>query len=198
MSSKDALDFLDRILKNFPPYNWTEDRQKEWVTSVVKELGQMPRDVLMRAADELVRTRKVARTPVVAELVDACKEAQYWVERDKAGGQLNLDSREVKTFAIWSDERRILADQLVMTPQGKRAAKEGWIFGLHNFIRENGRVPTEYEERQLKQSSEEFLVEFRKCLNGGFACAKPLAELGAKMLKRREELSDMVLHGVVR
>lgn len=198
MSSKDALDFLDRILKNFPPYNWTEDRQKEWVTSVVRELGQMPRDVLMRAADEIVRTRKVARTPVVAELVDACKEAQYWVERDKAGGELPINPEETKKFALWSDERRRLADQLIMTPQGKRAANEGWIFGLHNFIRENGKVPTEYEERQLKRSTEEFEVEYRKCLNGGFPLWKPLAELGTKIVKRREELAEMVLHGVVR
>lgn len=198
MSSKDALEFLDRILKNFPPYNWTEDRQKEWVTSVVREVGRMPRDVLMRAADEIVRTRKAVRTPVVAELVEACKEAKYWVERESSKDGLPLDKDDVRKFALWSDERLRLANDLVMTPVGKAAAKEGWIRGLHDFIREHARMPAENEIVRLRIAARDFNEEYEKCLRGTGPLMKSLAELGGKMVKRGEELADMVLHGVVK
>lgn len=198
MSTQDALTFIDRIIKNFPPHNWTEDRQKEWVGSVVKELGQMPREALARAADEIVRTRKVARTPVVAELVEACKEAEYWVKREKGEGQLPIDQQEVLRFAVWSDERKRLADDLIRTPQGKTAAKEGWIRGLHDFCREHGRAPNEYEVRTIKADAEAFQTAYEKALRGGWPQAAALADLGGKMVRRGEELADMVLHGVVR
>lgn len=199
MSTKAVLEFIDEMQLHFSPRRWDEEQEKSWVTSMVRELGSFGPDVLKRAAQEIIRTRKDTRVPVLAECLAACKQAQYWIDQERGKGRLPVDAPAgEQKWAVWSEERRRLADQLIMTPQGRRAAQEGWVLGLHDFIRNNGKAPTDYEERQLKRSSEEFLVEYRKCLDGGFPCSKPLAELGTKMLKRREDLAEMVIHGVVR
>lgn len=199
MSSKAVLDFIDEMQLHFSPRRWDEEQEKSWITAMVRELGPFGADVLKRASKEIIRTRKDTRVPLLAECLSACKEAKYWIESERDKGRLPIESNPVdRKFAVWSEERRRLADQLLMTPQGKRAATEGWVLSLHDFIREHGRVPTDREEPKLKKSADDFLVEYRRCLSGGFGCAKPLAELGTKMLKRREELADMVLHGVVR
>lgn len=198
MSSKDALAFLDRILKNFPPYQWTEDRQAEWVNSVVREVGGMPKEALERAAGEMVRNRKVSRTPLVAEIVEACKEARYWVDREKQATELPVDRAADLKFAIWSEERKRLADDICMAPLGKTAVKEDWIRGFHDFVRENGRAPNEHEIKRLKTQQKEFIAAYEKCLRGGWPQAQQLADLGGKMIRRGKELEDMVLHGVVK
>ncbi len=205
MSTKGVLKFIDDLSVNFSfRRDWDEEREKNWSTLMVRELGGFNDEVLARACREIILTRGKRQNeqwmPTIAECLKACRDAQFLVEGEKNEGKLRLGAGPLeKKFAVWSDERRRLADQLIMTEQGKRAANEGWILGLHNYIREHGEVPrTAAQENALRTSSREFEEEYRKCLNGGFGLAKTLAELGTKMLKRREELAEMVLHGVVR
>lgn len=205
MSTKGVLKFIDDLSVNFSfRRDWDEEREKSWSTLMVRELGRFSDEILERACREIIVTRGKRPNeqwmPTLAECIKACRDAQFIVDGEKNKGRLPLGVGPLeKKFAVWSDERRILADQLVMTEQGRRAAKEGWILGLHNFIRERGEVPrTSSQENALRVSSQEFEEEYRKCLNGGFPQAKALSELGTKMLERREELAQMVLHGVVR
>ena len=205
MSTKGVLKFIDDLSVNFSfRRDWDEEREKSWSTLMVRELGSFNDDILSRACREIIVTRGKRQNeqwmPTLAECIKACRDAQFIVEGEKNKGRLPLGAGPLeKKFAVWSEERRRLADQLVMTEQGKRAAKEGWVLGLHNYIREHGEVPrTAAQENALRVSSQEFEEEYRKCLSGGFGLAKTLAELGTKMLARREELAEMVLHGVVR
>jgi len=204
MSTKGVLKFIDELSVNFSfRRDWDEEREKSWSTLMVRELGGFSDEILAHACRSIIVSRGQRQgeqwMPTIAECIKSCREAQFLIEGEKNKGRLPLGAGPLeKNFAVWSDERRILADQLIMTTQGKTAAKEGWVLGLHNFIREHARVPTAKEENELRTSSREFEEEYRKCLSGGFPCAKPLADLGTKMLKRREELAEMVLHGVVR
>jgi len=205
MSTKGVLKFIDDLTVNYSfRRDWDEEREKNWSTLMVRELGGFQDDVLARACREIILTRGKRPNeqwmPTIAECLKACREAQFLVDGEKNEGKLKLSSGPLEQkFAVWSDHRRKLADDLIMTPQGKRAAEEGWILGLHNYIREHGEAPrTPADENKLRTASREFEEEYRKCLNGGFPLAGTLASLGTKMLKRREELAEMVLHGVVR
>lgn len=204
MSTRGVLKFIDELGVNFSyRKDWDEEREKSWSTLMVRELGGYSDEILAHACRDIIVTRGKRQgeqwMPTIAECIKACRDAQFLIDGEKNKGKLPLGAGPLeKKFAIWSDERRVLADQLIMTSQGKQAAQEGWILGLHNFIREHARVPRQSEENALRTSSREFEEEYRKCLSGGFACAKPLAELGTKMLQRREELAELVLHGVVR
>lgn len=205
MSTKGVLKFIDDLSVNFSfRRDWDEEREKNWSTLMVRELGGFHDEVLARACREIILTRGKRPNeqwmPTIAECLKACREAQFMVDGEKNEGRLKLSAGPLeKKFAPWSDERMKLANELVMTPQGKRAAKEGWILSLHHFIRENGEAPrTAAEEDKLRRAAQYFDERYRVCLNGGFSQAAMLVEMGTKMLKRREELADIVLHGVVK
>lgn len=204
MSTKGVLKFIDDLSVNFSfRRDWDEEREKNWSTLMVRELGGFNDEVLSRACREIILTRGKRSNeqwmPTIAECVKACRDAQFLVDGEKNSGRLHLGSGPLeKKFAVWSDERRRLADQLVMTEQGRRAAKEGWIRPLHDFIRENARVPTEREEASVKAAARDFTTAYEKTVRGGWPQARALCELGEKMVRRGDELADMVLHGVVR
>jgi hypothetical protein len=82
---------------------------------------------------------------------------------------------------------------------GKEAAKEGWILALHDFARDNGRLPVGGEISKTKAVRKGFDDAYYDVIsgNGGF-CAPALKALGDKMIARRQELTERVLHGVVR
>lgn len=204
MSTKGVLKFIDDLTVNFSfRRDWDEEREKNWSTLMVRELGGYADEVLAKACREIILTRGKRQgeqwMPTIAECLSACKEAKYWLEAEHQKQQLSLDGKPVeRKTAFWSDERKALADDLIKTSQGRTAAKEGWIRGLHDFCRAKGRVPNEYEARDIKTDADAFQAAYEKALRGGWPQAAALADLGGKMVRRGEELSDMVLHGVVR
>lgn len=200
MSTKAALAFVDAVIQNFPPYRWDEDQEKNWTQRMIKELGGYADDVLDRASKELIRNRKDRRTPLLAECIKACKEAKFWVDAEKRATELPVDQKDsAQKYIEWSDHRQKLADELVMGVMGKQAAKEGWTLSLHEYVAQNGHLPKEsFEVEKLKRQAKGFDAAYEATVRGGWAQAKGLEALGASMLRRRNGLIDMVLHGVVK
>lgn len=188
--------FLEAVLLHYPPYRWDEEQEKSWSKTMIVELRGFGPAVLDKAITNMIRTRKDRRTPLVAECVQACVEAKRWI--DIESGKQDLPLEKQKTVGEYSDDRVRLANDLVMSPLGKQAAKEGWIGVLHGFCRRNLRMPMGQEIADCKREAQEFDKIYAVSVKGGWPQAREFEKLGAKMLRKRQELTDMVLHGVVK
>jgi hypothetical protein len=214
-----AVDFADTILQHFPPYRWEDHQEKAWAERLVKELSGFSADVVKRAAGEIVRTRKKPQTPLVSECIEACGSAKRWTDANKNKGRLPIDGGSDplgREDLDWTGERLKLANDLMDTPIGKTAAKENWIGALWSFAKKNQRLPQPAEISAVKTTSEDTDRLFKKCVTGdGWPKAdakkypwlnqaaidehrKRCIAFGEAVMKRRQDLVDRVLHGVVK
>lgn len=192
-----ASEFIEEVLLHWPPYRWDEDQEASWTKSMTLELRIFDPAVLAKAIAHMKRTRKDRRTPTVAECISACAEALRWINIEKGKQALPIEEQK-QTLSEYSQDRIKLANDLVMGSLGKQAAKEGWILSLHDFCRNKLRLPMSHEVDKCKKGAKEFDESYRLAVKGGWPQAAALEQLGAKMLKKRQELSDMVLHGVMK
>jgi hypothetical protein len=179
--------FLSRVVIHFPVRFDSDERESEWLRSIVEAVGYYDADVLDAAAQKIIDTRTDRRFPLPAEIRKVCQS----IVEEKRGGLVL--KQEVKQANPWSKERTELANMLVMNELGRQAARDGWISSLHNFVRLRMRVPHEHEIPDLKRKAMEFDEAYVECIRGGWPIAKALEKLGREMLKRREELRTMVL-----
>lgn len=210
MSNKAAVaKFVNEILQHFPPYRWDDEQEQVWIDRVTLEISGFSAEVIDKALAEMVQKRGLTkderRTPTVAECIRACVETRRWLEKETRKGELPIN-KDGDPYD-WTPERLKLADDLIMGSEGRQAAREGWIGTLHAFARKNGRLPSGSEIGDCKRQAKEFDAAYALCVRGGesqgmsmqqMAPMRLLEQLGAKMLKKREELADRVLHGVVK
>lgn len=218
MSSRKAIvAFADTVLQHFPPFRWDEEKEAAWAETMVKELSGFSAEVINRAAREMVRTRKKEKTPLVSECIDACSEAKRWLEIERSKEVLPVDASG-PTFAPsldWTADRLRLASELMDSPLGKQAAREGWVGILWSFARKNARMPEagrNIEYRKSKATPVRMVseIEFCKLEAADFGEAYKLAvrgaalgnsfmmaleKLGAEMLRRRHVTEQRVLGG---
>lgn len=197
MSTKVAS-FISRLVVHFPVRFETEERELEWIQSLSQALRSYDASVLERAAQRIVETRTERRFPLVGEINKVLQSIAY----DDQLQQKMLGAKDAtfqpEKVSKWSDSRQQWADSLVMGELGRQAAKEGWILALHNHVVETGKLPERGEIHALQRSVNGFDEALDKCRAGGFPLAGVLVELGISMLQRREQLTEMVLHGVAR
>lgn len=172
-----------------PRQDGGEEQEKKWFDMMIRELRPFSPEVLERAATDISRSRKDRRFPTLADCLSACYEAKKWL--DAQNPVLPRDAG--KKAGDNSESRYALADDLVRGPMGREAARDGWILALHDFIRQNMRLPDAGEVHRIKISIRDFEEAYEKTLRGGWAGASALAQLGDKMAARREELRQMVL-----
>lgn len=198
MSSMAIGKFLNTLKVHFPPRLPRPELEEAWLQSMTKVLRGYEAGVLEDAAMEIVRTRKRTDFPRPAECRSACEEVLKWRQISKREAMLPID--KIRDAPDYSPDRIALADDLIRTEQGRKAAKEGWVLSLHDYCRKHGCAPKPDDVPAIKRAANEFQEGFEMCLRGrvGWMQQKEMTELGEKMNARREELSDMVLHGVVR
>lgn len=210
MSNK-VSDFLSKLVIHFPVRFESEEREAEWLRSIVDTLGGYDADVLAKAAQRIIDTRTDRRFPLPAMIREICLE----ITEDARRSALPIDTPDAPPrFASY---RYKLADELLMTEMGRQAARDGWVLGLHHFVVEHGRLP-DANKRQpfeiwdemadggidkrtlmlteveyLRRSAQDFEAYRARCEGGKFALAGALAGLGAQMAARGEELADRVL-----
>jgi len=192
MSAEACKAFADAVIQHFPPYQWDEAQTRSWVASMVRELGGFPAEALERARDQMIRTRKDRRMPLVAECVWACIDAKKWIDAEKRRGQLPIERVHGSGFE-WTAERMRLAYDLIRSPMGKEAAKSNWVLALWNFIRLQQRLPQPAEVKELCKEADEFDEQYAKCVRGGWGQAAALVKLGDGMLERRKKLAALAL-----
>lgn len=105
-----------------------------------------------KAADMIIRNHKGKSWPDVPALLTACADARKMLE---ITNHAHKPERLWTQDKSWTEERYVLADDLCRTsPVGAQARREGWLQGLHEFIRAQGRVPTGGEIQRIKDTSD--------------------------------------------
>ena len=193
----DAVSFISSLILHFPVRHENPDKEKAWALAIKRELHGFPSEVLEKASQSIIRNRKDRRFPVLAELRGACVEAKRWLDIEGSKADLIKSSQPAGSHLDWTADRLKLATDLCMSPMGREAAKEGWVQQLHDFARKNSRLPQPGEIGALKREAKAFDEAYARCVKGGWPQAEKLELLGAMTLKRREDLVDRVLHGVV-
>lgn len=189
--SEAVSEFVAELSLHFSKRFDTESAEDQWLDSMRRNLRVYAPSVLQRACRRIIDTRKDRYFPLPAECKKACDEIEKLEKADNAP-KLDTHAHPQKGHADWQYK---LADELIQCGLGKRAAKEGWILSLHDFCRNNGRLPTqEFEIRKCIDGARGFDEAYEAVLNGrGGACAKALEGLGDSMLKKREQYRAMVL-----
>ena len=187
--SRAALSFLQTLQTNFRVKRHESDEHEEkWVQMMVIELSGFSAEVLEKAAADIVRTRKNEYFPILAECLAACREAKRWLDV----GKPKLQSEAVRKFVGFEE----LADQLIHTAMGRQAANEGWILMLHDYIRNHGRLPDEWQIPRMKATFLWVEQAHDDCRKGDLGpTTKVLQEFSRSFLKRRHDLIDKVLNG---
>jgi hypothetical protein len=194
MSKKVVIAFADRVLQHFPPFRWDDDKEAAWAETMVRELSGFPDDVVERAGREMVRTRKKPQTPLVSECIDACLDAKRWIEAQRQSETLSVE-HDSGVNRDWTTERLKLANDLMVTPLGKQAAKEGWVGALWSFARKNSRLPQQGKEIEgCKQAAKDFDAAYALCVrgHGDARVSAALEKIGGDMLKRRHDLERRI------
>jgi hypothetical protein len=209
MASEATVDkFIKTILQIWPPYRWEDKQEKDWIGIVATKISGFSDQIIERALSEIVGKRDDRRTPLPAEVISACVEAKRWL--DVENGQkvlptINDDALSSK-HPEWAPSRISLADDLVCGKNGsaevgRQAAKDHyWILQLHDFCRVNTRLPSDTEIAALKRQAKETDDEFAKFTRDGkqqWAVDRGLWAIQV-VSDKRNQLCDMVLHGVVR
>lgn len=192
--SQHVVGFITKLMMHFPFKHDSQAAEQDWLASMMRNLRGYGGSVLEIAAQKIIDTRTDRRFPLPAECKKVCDDIASREVVEKA--TLLPNNKRLPEF---SDARVKLADDLVMCPMGREAAKDGWILALHDFARDNMRLPAGGEIQKTKAVRKGFDDAYYDVIsgNGGF-CSPALKVLGDKMIARRQQLADMVLHGVVR
>jgi hypothetical protein len=191
----DPVSFISDLIVHFPVRHDSPEREKAWTLSMVSELRGYSASVLKAASAEIIRTRTDRRFPLPKECRDACENIKRAAELAKRAAALPITAAEQfdQRRAEYSQERERLADDMIKGPDGRQAAKEGWVGTLHTFILRNGRMPHGHEIATCKRQARECDEAYQECVRGGWPQAKSLEELGAAMLANRKRLTEMAL-----
>lgn len=194
MSADAALSFIDLVMQHYPPFRWDEEQEKAWATTMVREIGGFSDEVITKAIETMVRTRKERRTPLVSECIEACLDARKWIEGEKRSASLPFEGHTTANLD-WTGDRLKLASELVTSAMGKQASKEGWVGALWSFARRNSRLPQPGKEvDECKKTAKEFDEAYAICVrNPHNPLTAALERLGAEMIKRRKLTEDRVL-----
>jgi len=119
-----------------------------WLKDMVRNLGGFNSGVLEKACEIIIATRKYRSFPSLYECKEACIDAQEWLDNQRLAIE---EKKQPKVPPQWAPTRFDMADQLIQSPLGRRAAKEGWILSLHDFCRNHLRLP---EERHVIQDDD--------------------------------------------
>lgn len=200
--TKAVSEFISHLVVHFgePKFDAPEENRKkvyhDWLASMNSNLKSYPDGTLAKAAQIIIATRKYRNFPMVSECLDACGEAQKWLNANKE--QLDLGKRP-DNFPEWHPAREKLAYELLDGALGKRAAKEGWVLALFDFTRKNMRLPDQpFEIANCIASAKGFDVAYGNCVRGECGpLSRHLTELGTSMLAKREALKLYVETGVM-
>ena len=120
------------------------------IEEYVHALAPFHEDDLRRGCDTVFRTLKVKSWPTIKECLDACRDARSvrQAESRAAAGRTIEDEKAAKT----AERERWIASHL-KGPLGKAAARQGWILGLQDFVRQHGCLPTGPQQETIKAAA---------------------------------------------
>lgn len=181
-----SVSFLQPMLRHFKLPQGANADPAAWQLDYEEALSFYSDRVLEFAAKKLIfAERKTAMFPVPAECLKACKEVH---------GEFAKPEPKRKGHDEWSPEAIRRADELLCSDIGRRAADEGWVWQLWDFLRRQQRWPNGQEAANLKAHStaqntetSEFIAAEEQKERLSSATKKLLG----KVSTRRKELRDI-------
>ncbi len=164
------------------------DDPKAYLDELNRLIGHYSEPVLEHAANQLIREHTPTQRnpwPSPATIAKACAAAlpTWGVARPTAAA------------GEWSKESVAKAYDLLKSPMGRVAANEGWVLGLWDFCRKNGRLPDRKEVGRIKDGAQGFDKSFAEATRIKTQIGDALVRLGETMLARRHKLAQHA-HGV--
>ena len=153
---------------------------KAYLAEVALVIAGFAEGVQDEACTEIMKHHKSRVFPTPAQCRKACEDV---VEQR---GQAAMRKPLPVFHPAWSKPVMAKADNLIRGPLGKRAADEGWILSLHDFCRNEQRLPVNFEISGCINSANEFNDAYRKSQEHGGAMGASLVKLGTAMLARRD------------
>lgn len=165
------------------------DNVEGFLAEFTKALRNYSAPELERAADHIIRTRRYKTWPTVGEVIGACEEA-------REGQRVRHPAPPKVDTSAWSDEATKWADAECRCDDGRIAAEDGWLQGLHEFLRQNfakgqRRWPNQSELAKIMDNAR-FLD---RCASGEEdmgVCHDALKRLAQSMQERRGKLAQRI------
>lgn len=168
-------------------FEWrSEGEEAESKADMIEAFSAYSDEFLGKVAKDIRMTRTFRGMPTVGEINKVI--ARMAVEP----GGARRPTSATYTYPDWSPYAIDQADKLIQCDLGKEAAREGWIVGLHDYCRKNGRLPGRYDIGAMIESAE-FVA---KTAAGAFPLGvmhKALQKLGDAFLEKRERLARLAL-----
>jgi hypothetical protein len=182
--SEKVQKFLVRI-GNVWPKRLEDENVDAWVIEWENALKQFDAWVIEAAATRIIHDRTQAGFPFPAEVRRVCY--QVIADDKSAKPQLNVTPNKGNPYK--------LASELIQCELGRRAAREGWVLTLRDFVVRQGRLPQgDAEIKRLIQIRDKFQQDLIDCIDGnGGMFGGPLAKLGQSMARREYEIAQRVL-----
>ena len=185
-------EFISSLVMHFPVRHDSPDREMEWLRSMIAALKHYDGEVLDSALQRLVDTRTDRRFPLPAEIRKVCNEVIEWQNRGKLVPEQQKAARHLESTA----DRIKLANDLICTELGRKAAREGWILGLWDYARKNGRLPSAgYEIANIQRGRVEFDEGYAIAARSSEPSVRKWLAVGDNLIARRDSLAMMVLGG---
>lgn len=153
-------------------------------------LGGFEPDVLEAVRAEIARTYTGRDFPAQALLF---KTAQRMHERKRLSAYAAQNPLQIASEGRPARFDDRLVGDLLRTSIGRQAASEGWAGVLRGFLRREGRLPNEREQRALKAEAAEFDKAYADIVrNPRRPLARKLLALGDAMLERRRKTERFI------
>jgi len=151
-----------------------------------EEIERYGPEVIQAAAEHLIKTRKHRNFPLAEECRRACVEAQNAIAERKLAEKPRKMSSDP-----WSMDRIRQANQMMDSTIGRLAAEEGWIIHLHDWCRENGRLPNPMEGEKVRSKGLAIKAERDRIDAMPGANMRIVKAVGSAMQRKREKLGKM-------
>lgn len=199
MISDHVLKFVGAIGPFFPPPRGSDEEQATWLAAMDRKLRGMEPEVLAAAADEIIETRDPKKDgrffPLPAECISACDKARARLTSIDGKPLLSHGQSDPSPWATWRCE---LANDLIKTEMGRKAARERWIISLWNYCREHGKLPSEIEAAKIVKGVGDIADFVESLARSDDSHSRRCAEFGRTVLARQAVLCQYVLEGGVR
>lgn len=177
---------LDELGLHFPKRLDDPDGEEAWVASWIRAFKNYQTWVLEAATVRIIEGRTERSHPIIADVKKVCHE----IIREDAESKPRLQTPEPGVSDAYK-----LANDLIKGELGRRAAREGWVLTLRDFIVRERRLPEgRIEIERIINIRDKFLNNLIDCMEGrGGFFGGDLVKLGKSMAKREHQIAARVL-----
>ena len=166
----------------------SEEAEAIWLRAWAAMLKPFEPWVLEAGAQRILESRKDQYFPKPGEVRDILVSIRAEEQRSRPGLKVSHAEQHGDPYA--------LADALINCGLGREAAEADpcWILALHDFCRNNRRLPMGSEIAKCRRIAADFDRDYRLCIIGQAGdFSKSLERLGATMIRRREAMRAKLL-----